>query len=59
MDKICRLEFQVVKAENSEDFVDDSPFTIVDAEGEHLLSMDGREIAYDWIASLLLRETDC
>lgn len=58
LDKICRLEFQVTEAEDSEDFVEDSVFTIVDAQKEHMLSMDEWEIAYDWIAALLLGETN-
>lgn len=36
--KICRQGFQVVEAEDSEDFTDDSPFTIADAGGEGLLT---------------------
>lgn len=58
LDKLCRLEFQVIEAEDSEDSVEDSTFTIVDAQKEHMLSMDERKIAYDWIAALLLGETN-
>ena len=31
LDKICRLGFQVAEAEDTEDFVDDSPYTIAEA----------------------------
>lgn len=37
LDQICCLEFQVVEAENSEDFTDDSPFTVADAGREQKL----------------------
>lgn len=52
LDQICTLEFQVMEAEDSEDFEDDSPFTITDAGREQLLVMDTREIGYDWILAL-------
>lgn len=58
LDKVCQLEFQVVEAEDSEDFEDDSPFTIADAVKENLLTMNTREIGYDWIEALLLGEED-
>ncbi len=58
LDRICRLEFQVVEAEDSEDFEDDSPFTITDAGREQKLSMDIYEIGYDWLEALLLDKED-
>lgn len=58
LDRICRLEFQVVEAEDSEDFEDDSPFTIADAVKEQKLSMNNYEIGYDWIKVLLLDKED-
>lgn len=54
LNKICCLEFQVVEAEDSEDFMDDSRFTLVDAGRESLLAMSPREIGLDWITALLL-----
>lgn len=54
LDQICRLEFQVVEAENSEDFTDDSPFTVADAGREQKLSMSIYEIGYDWLEALLI-----
>lgn len=58
LDKICRLEFQVTEAEDSEDFAEDSVFTILDARREDMLSMDEWEIAYDWIIALLSGEAN-
>lgn len=60
LDKVCRLEFKVVEAEDSEsgDFVEGSLFTIADAQRENLLSVKGWEIAYDWIETLLLGESN-
>lgn len=55
LDEICRLNFLVVKAERVEDFQKDSCFTIIDAIKERLLSMNAREIGWDWITSLLRR----
>ncbi len=54
LDKVCRLEFQVVEAADSEDFEGDSLFTIAEAEKEQKLSMDIYEIGYDWLEALLL-----
>lgn len=54
LNKICCLEFQVVEAENSEDFTDDSPFTLADADRESLLTMSSWEIGLDWITALIL-----
>lgn len=54
LDQICCLEFQVVEAEDSEDFEDDSPFTVADAEREQKLSMSSYEIGYDWLEALLM-----
>lgn len=58
LDKICRLGFQVAEAEDTEDFVDDSPYTIADAEAEQKLSMGKREIGYDWLQALLMERGD-
>lgn len=54
LDQICCLEFQVVEAENSENFEDDSPFTVADAEREGKLSMSIYEIGYDWLEAMLM-----
>ena len=58
LDRICRLEFQVVEAEDSEDFEDDSPFTIADADKEQKLSMQIHKIGYDWLEALLSDHED-
>ena|GEM_PF-405583 len=57
LNRVCHLEFAVVEAEESEDFEDDSPFTIVDAYEEGILSVDIRQIATDWIRAVV-RLTD-
>lgn len=56
LDQICYLEFKVVEAKDSEDFEDDSPFTVADAEKEQKLSMSIYEIGYDWLEALLMDE---
>lgn len=58
LDKACCLEFRVVEAKDSEDFEDDSPFTIADAAGERKFSMDICEIGHDWLEALLLEYRD-
>lgn len=58
LDQVCRLEFQVVKAADSEEFEKELSFLIADAEEEHLLSMKTREIGFDWIMALLLGKGD-
>lgn len=58
LDRVCPLEFQVVKAADSEDLKKDSPFTIADAEKEQKLSMQMYEIGYDWLEALLLDRDD-
>jgi len=47
-----------IEAEDSEDFEDDSLFTIVDAGKEQKLSMPVYEIGYDWLEALLLDKED-
>ena len=54
LDRICRLEFQVVEAKNTENFEDDSPFTIADAAKEQKFSMRMEEIGFHWLESMLL-----
>ncbi len=58
LDKACCPEFRVVEAEGSEDFEDDSPFTIADAAGERKFSMDIREIGHDCLEALFLEYGD-
>jgi len=53
LDRVCGLEFKVVEAEESEDFEDDSPFTVVDADEERMLSVDIRDIGIDWVISVV------
>lgn len=54
LDKVCRLEFQVVEAADSEDLAEDPLFTIADVGKEQKLSMDIYEIGYDWLKAFLL-----
>lgn len=49
LDRVCRLEFKVVESPDSDDFEDDSPFTLVDAAEEGMLSMSISDIGTDWI----------
>ena len=58
LDKVCRLEFQVVEAADSEGFERDSLFTIAEAEEEQKLFMHVYEIGYDWLEALLLSHDD-
>jgi len=53
LDRVCGLEFKVVEAEDSEDFEDDSPFTVVDADKERMLSVDIRDVGIDWVISVV------
>ena len=48
--QICRLEFCIVEAEDSEDFsIDDGPFTIDSAYEQGLLVTNKTELVYDWL----------
>ncbi len=42
LDRVCKLEFKVIESPDSEDFEDDSPFTLVNAAEEGMLSMSIR-----------------
>lgn len=55
MNEVCRLEFQVVEAGNTEDAPEgeDSVFGISDACREQLLSMECKEIGYDWLTAVI------
>lgn len=56
LNSVCRLEFRVEEAAESEDSPDGSRFSIENAVEESLLTTDMRTIAYDWIESLLMSE---
>ena len=57
LDRVCGLAFKVVEAEDSEDFEEDSPFTVVDADEESMLSVNIRDVGIDWVTSVV-RLTD-
>lgn len=58
LDRVCRLEFQVDEAKESEDCYAGSTFTVADAIKERLLPMEMRDIGYDWMVTTLLSEED-
>lgn len=49
LDRVCRLEFQVIEAEDSEDGPEEDTFSIVDAAQKGMLSMKRKEIGLDWL----------
>ena len=51
LDRICKLEFKVVEAPDSDGFEDDSPFTLLDAADEGMLSMSISDIGAVWITA--------
>lgn len=55
LDRVCRLEFQVIEAEDSEDGPEKDTFSIVGAAKEGMLSMGRKEIGLDWLTA----ETGC
>ncbi len=57
LDRVCRLRFQVREAADSEDFEDESPFTVEDLLKENMLSVNGSDIGEDW-ARAFVRKRD-
>lgn len=57
LDRVCRLEFKVVEAPDSDEYadVDDSPFTLDVAAGEGVLSRELTEIGMDWVRAAIGR----
>jgi hypothetical protein len=51
LDRVCKLEFKVIESPDSEDFVDDSPFTLVNAAEEGMLSMSISDIGTAWVTA--------
>ncbi len=51
LDRVCKLEFKVIESPDSEDFVDDSPFTLVNAAEEGMLAMSISDIGTDWVTA--------
>lgn len=51
LDRVCYLEFKVTESEDSEDFEDDSPFTLEDAAEEAMLSTNVSDIGKDWVTA--------
>lgn len=51
LDRVCKLEFKVIESSDSEDFEDDSPFTLVTAAEEGMLSMSISDIGTDWVTA--------
>lgn len=58
LNKVCKLRFQVMEAEDSEDCCEDSLFTIPMAGQEGLFSLPTREIGDLWIDALLSAENE-
>lgn len=53
-EKIRNLQFDVQEAEDSEDSrADDTPFTLLHAEEEGMLSIDSKDIGTDWIKAVV------
>ena len=57
LDRVCRLEFRVEEAEESEDFDYEGAFTIEDAIREGKMSVDIQSVGTDWVTSVV-RLTD-
>lgn len=57
LDRVCRLEFRVEEAEESEDMDYEGSFTIEDAIREGKMPMDIRDVGTDWVTSVV-RLTD-
>lgn len=57
MDKVCRLEFEVMEAPDSEDYVEvyEDGFTLVGADEERIFSRDLAEIGMDWVRAAIGR----
>jgi hypothetical protein len=51
LDRVCNLEFKVIESPVSEDFEDDSPFTLENAAEEGMLSLSISDIGTDWITA--------
>lgn len=59
-EQVCRLRFAVVKAPDSDRFMDDdSLFTLKDAEREGILSKDISDIGMDWVDAVIHSEKLC
>jgi hypothetical protein len=51
LDRVCKLEFKVFESPLTDDFEDDSPFTLLHAAEEGLLSMSISDIGSDWVTA--------
>lgn len=51
LDRVCKLEFKVIESPDSEDFEDDSLFTLINAAEESMLSMSISDIGTDWVTA--------
>lgn len=51
LDRVCKLEFKVIESPESEDFEDDSEFTLVNAAEEGMLSVSINDIGTDWVTA--------
>mgnify|MGYP002509956288 CR=1 FL=1 len=60
LDKVCKLEFEVVEASESDDYVEaeDGLFTLADAVSEGMLSRKLAEIGMDWVRAALGRANE-
>jgi len=59
LDSVCKLEFKVVGSPLSDDFEDDSPFTLVHAADEGMLSMSISDIGADWVTACVKLADRC
>lgn len=59
LDRVCKLEFKVVESPLSDDFEDDSPFTLLHAAEEGLLSMSISDIGAGWITAYVKLADSC
>ncbi|MDD3138331.1 MAG: hypothetical protein PHX08_05080 [Lachnospiraceae bacterium] len=50
LEQICRLEFHIIEAENTDDFsLDEEPFTLDNAYEHGMLNTNKTEVVYDWL----------
>lgn len=57
--QICKLEFSIVEAENTDDFsTDKEPFTLDNAYEYGMLSTNRTEVVYDWLYAFYIVHKD-
>lgn len=60
LDRVCRLKFEVVEAQDSDEYGEkpEGPFTLADAVSEDMLSMELVEIGMDWVRAVIGRAAE-